>query len=262
MKIDFDENDKQLLDPKELTNFKLFVATPCYGGMLYQEYANSLLSTLFQFLVNGVGLEVYLAGNESLIPRGRNHIVSEFMAGDSTHLLFIDADIQFHPKDVFKLLQADRHVTCGAYPLKKYPIEYVVNFPENALTNSKTKLVEIDDAGTGFMMIKRETIQAMQKSYPELHYTSDIDGGYRGEIKDQIKLNLLKENLYSLFDTCHDVDNDNAYLSEDYTFCRRWQKMGGKVWLDPSIELNHIGKNVYQGDVSKIIDFDKGVIND
>ena len=45
---------------------------------------------------------------------------------------------------------------------------------------------------------------------------------------------------YSFFDTVHDPD-DNRYLSEDYTFCRRWQKIGGEIWLDPNTKLNHIG---------------------
>ena len=112
------------------------------------------------------------------------------------------------------------------------------------------------------MMIKRETIKIMQEEFPELHYTGDIDWGYRSDVTDPIKLDLLKENLYSLFDTMHDVEANNNYLSEDFTFCRRWQKCGGKVWLDPSIKLDHLGKFTYNGDISKIIDFENLEIND
>jgi len=46
---------------------------------------------------------------------------------------------------------------------------------------------------------------------------------------------------------------DRRYLSEDYTFCRRWQEIGGDIWLDPSISLNHYGHFCFQGNPSAII---------
>jgi hypothetical protein len=51
--------------------------------------------------------------------------------------------------------------------------------------------------------------------------------------------------MHALFDTT--IDEDGRYLSEDYTFCRRWQKMGGTIWLDPEIVLDHFGTIVYMG---------------
>ena len=47
--------------------------------------------------------------------------------------------------------------------------------------------------------------------------------------------------------------DDNRYLSEDYTFCRRWQKTGGEIWLDLSTRLNHCGSYTFEGDVGKIV---------
>jgi hypothetical protein len=104
------------------------------------------------------------------------------------------------------------------------------------------------------MLIQRSVIKNMQSHYPELHYTGDYDNSsYRQDLsgRDDHK-QKLKENLYSLFDTSHDQENNNNYLSEDYTFCKRWRDMGGKVWLDKSIRLDHIGRKMFKGDVSKI----------
>ena len=42
------------------------------------------------------------------------------------------------------------------------------------------------------------------------------------------------------------------YLSEDYAFCRRWQKIGGEVWLDPLVELDHVGHFTFNGDIKKL----------
>ena len=81
----------------------------------------------------------------------------------------------------------------------------------------------------------------MRQSYPELHYRNDsnIDPKFN-------------KHCYSFFDTMHDPD-DNRYLSEDYTFCRRWQKIGGEIWLDPNTKLNHVGTYTFEGDLSQVV---------
>ena len=231
---------------------KIFLATPCYGGMVCQEYMQSVLRTLHVCMMNAIPLQVFMIGNESLITRGRNQLVSEFMASDSSHLLFVDADIEYDAIEVIKLLHHNKEVVVGAYPLKSEPTNYVINYLENS--ESSDNLKEVKDAGTGFMMISRGAIEKMQKAYPELHYEGDLDNDlYRKDLINQPeKRQKLKENLFSLFDTSHDTDDNNKYLSEDFTFCRRWQKIGGKIWLDPTITLNHVGRKVFQGNTSKI----------
>ena len=67
---------------------------------------------------------------------------------------------------------------------------------------------------------------------------------------------ILMRNMLHIvihfFDTIQDPE-DNRYLSEDYTFCRRLQKIGGEIWIDLSTKLNHVGSYTFEGDVSKII---------
>jgi hypothetical protein len=78
---------------------------------------------------------------------------------------------------------------------------------------------------------------------PELAYTNDsIDINRDGSSE------VVKEVQYAFFDTMIDPET-NRYLSEDYAFCRRWQKLNqdNKVWLDPSIALDHVGNHVFQG---------------
>jgi len=62
------------------------------------------------------------------------------------------------------------------------------------------------------------------------------------------QVELDKDRLsYALFDTMIDEKDQRRYLSEDYAFCRRWQNIGGSVWLDPFITLNHYGNYLFQG---------------
>jgi hypothetical protein len=48
------------------------------------------------------------------------------------------------------------------------------------------------------------------------------------------------------------VENGDL-ISEDYIVCRKWQDLGYKIWLDPTITINHIGIKKYKGDFNAFI---------
>ena len=51
-----------------------------------------------------LNVDSFFIFNESLITRARNYLVDEFLrAEEFTHLMFIDSDINFNPKDVLSL---------------------------------------------------------------------------------------------------------------------------------------------------------------
>jgi hypothetical protein len=56
--------------------------------------------------------------------------------------------------------------------------------------------------------------------------------------------------MYSIFDTI--IDEKGHYLSEDWTFCRRWQALGGEIWAHSKTLLNHVGHYEFAGDISKL----------
>lgn len=239
------EFDKSLLTSEEYKNIHAMVATPCYGGLIHQGTVSGFLASMYKALHNGISLDFRFLSNESLIPRGRNNLVCQFLASDATHLIFVDADIEFQPESLLRLAVADREVVAGAYPTKSTPPRYVVDFKEDAKID-KENFTELERAGTGFLCIKRCVFEKMKEAYPELHYTSDIDAQYGFDslpeenrpTKETIQ--KLKDNLYSFFDTSHHPET-NEYLSEDYTFCHRWKKIGGKIWLDTTCHLSHVG---------------------
>ena len=101
-------------------------------------------------------------------------------------------------------------------------------------------LIKLKDAGTGFMIIKRSVIEKMIESYPELYFNNDL----------HLDAEFSKWT-YLFFDCMHEPET-KRYLSEDYAFCRRWQQLGGEVWLDPIVKLDHIGHYTFNGNVSKM----------
>lgn len=241
------KDGKAQLDLEKLRQTNIFFATPCYGGLLTDQYFLSMFRTTQVLIQHGIPFRVTTLRNESLISRARNILSAMFMESESTHLFFIDADIEFQPEDVLRAIAYDKDIIASAYPKKTLPVQYAINFKFKDFgkreVRSENGIVEVLDASTGFFCIKKRVFDKMRESYPELHYRNDsnIDPKYN-------------KYCYSFFDTIHDPD-DNRYLSEDYTFCRRWQKLDGEIWLDPNTKLNHVGSYTFEGDVSKIIDF-------
>lgn len=228
---------------EELSQQSVFFATPCYGGLMTDQYYLSMFRTVDTFRQLRISHQITTLRNESLITRARNILTAMFLASPCTHLMFIDADIEFDPESVVKLLRMNKPIAVGAYPKKTLPIQYAINLKivdpiKNTVRRDSGGNIEVLDASTGFFMIKREVVEKLIVAHPELHLKNDssIDPS-------------LNKYCYALFDTALDP-TDNRYLSEDYFFCRLWQALGGEIWLDPSIKLNHVGSYTFEGDPS------------
>ena len=91
--------DRQMSD-KEKPH--LYVGTPCHSevSLHYVEALLNLNSECFHRKVKAN----YSIIKSSLVTQGRNLCVSGFLESDATHLLFIDSDISFNPKTIFKML--------------------------------------------------------------------------------------------------------------------------------------------------------------
>jgi hypothetical protein len=250
------------------------IGTPAYGGLAYVSYVQALLSSM-QFLAqHNVYIEPCFLTNESLIPRGRNTIVAKFLNNKKfTHLLFIDADVNWGPTSILKLLNHDKDIIGALYPKKGYEwqkltknkeiikmlntatqenrdlteieighirtklMSYVVNLEASNL-NVNQGLLQVKHLGTGFMMIKRNALEKMSDAFPELKYDDDINCLQGTE----------NDHLYAFFDCeIHKLSVKKHYLSEDYLFCKRWTDLGNKIYADISIPLTHTGTHSFAG---------------
>jgi len=235
----------------------IVVATPCYGGLVTQRYMQSICALLAATAREGVTVGVELLGYDSLITRGRNTLVTTFLdTPGATHLMFIDADIGFTPDQVGRMLAFDVPVCAGAYPLKiinqdaaaesrvaageprsTAQLRYVGASCQGEAREERDGFVTAEFAGTGFMLIRRDAFEAMMAAYPETRFTASHNRATPNP----------SPNQYALFD-CMIEKETGHYLSEDYTFCKRWRAIGGKVWLDTRSRLIHVGTFDFIGD--------------
>lgn len=237
----------------------LMIGTPTYGGKADTAHLNSIEAFAFVLGLHAAEFGRARPDKESLVQRARNRIVREFLASRATHLLFIDADIEFTPDAPLKLLETGHECVCAAYPRKQvdwdrvaratmagvaspelYASSAVVNLrPEDqedgAVEFDETGCFPVLDAATGFLLMSRGLLERMVKAFPETAYVDEADDD--------------KRTMYALFDCWIEdgPDGRKRYLSEDYGFSRRVQMMGEKVWIHPGITLNHHGSFVYRG---------------
>jgi hypothetical protein len=248
------------------------VGTPMYGGMSHGLYVKSCLDLQALMSKYGVDTKFSFLFNESLITRARNYITDEFLRSDCSHMLFIDSDVHFNPQDVLAMMALDKDLIGGPYPKKsinwnniahaarKYPDmnpkeletlvgEYVFNVVKGTKQFSVTEPLEVLEIGTGFMMIKRNVFEKLEKAYPQLRYKPDHIG--------QAHFDGTRY-IHAYFDTIIDTKDSatgggsDRYLSEDYMFCQLWRKIGGEIYLCPWMKTQHIGTYAFSGNMPKV----------
>jgi hypothetical protein len=214
-----------------LRTTRVHIAMPCYGGMLTESTFMSYIKWANTARQLGIDWTCETMVNESLISRARNTLTAKFLAmPESTHLMFIDADIGWEPWHLLVLLNRDVDVIGGLYPMKTMPIKWVVNGFTGA-EEGPDGLQEVSKAGTGFLLTKKHVFEKLNSHPAVKRYNNDIG---LDPMYDQY--------LKTYFDT---AVRQNRYYSEDWKFCEDWRDMGGKIWVDKRVLLRHSGSYVF-----------------
>jgi hypothetical protein len=201
----------------------ILVATPMYGGQCRAEYFRSALALSRDLTTAGVEFDFWTGQNESAVHRARNEAVRTFLETPYKYLMFIDADIDFSSADVGKLYQAQTDIAVGLYRMKQDGAPLAAWVEGKLITElPKQRRIEVDYAGTGFMLIDRKVFEALKASTPS--YT-----GPNGQTHQFFSFPI----------------HNGVELSEDYNFCRLAREKGFKVVADTSITLGHVGSKTY-----------------
>lgn len=254
----------------------IFIATPAYGGWVGTNYTNSLLGLINLCHNIGIKYTVSFMHNESLITRARNIMVRDFLTKtDATDFFFIDADISFNPNDIVTLLfhpeeviavacakkglRLDRVFEAGKANGKVYSQEelealcgdFVLNFPpgEAPPAINLGQLLEVQDAGTGLMYIKREVFTKFAEAYPDRWYMPLIG---EHDADKAVPVFMYFQSRIDTESAKYNLGGLPHYISEDYAFTRDCRKIGIKVYIAPWIKSSHMGSYHFKGDMMAI----------
>lgn len=256
-----------MLPQTALASMYPVVMSPSHDGRYFGNFVQSLLALVDTHSRAGFPLQVFMHQGESLITRARNNCVAEFMAhSEWTHLCWIDTDIGFSTEAFQRLLLSDRDIVAGVYPLKResWPPDgidahmtqqqfnaaytrYTINITredenrEVHVVVDDEGFIELPEAPTGFMVIKRQVFTRLMEAYPELQYQPD-------------SLGVANQGYHYRFYDCLVDPQTKRYLSEDFSFCRLWNQLGGKVYIDAQSNLTHMGNKIYKGPFTQTLE--------
>lgn len=293
------------LDLARLRGRRLFIGTPMYSGQCHSAYALGIAQLSALCAQIGVAFRFAFVCNEALVPKARNATADAFLRSGDDHLIFIDADIGFDARDVIRLLAlqtregSEYDVIAAPYPLKELAWENVREAARRGLGDADAAVlaryagrvnlapahgpdvamdrpIEATQAGTGFMMIRRNVFERYRAAYPHHRYRPDRAGpddalpdeihaffeteidGKQAHLLDEARAYLAAFPKASGADLVEFLEGDGtardytgAFVSEDYAFCRRVRVAGMKVWVCPWMELTHTGSLTH---VSRIVD--------
>jgi hypothetical protein len=215
-----------------LKTTRVHICMPCYGGMLTESTFMSYIKWANTCRQLGIDWTMETMTNESLISRARNTLTAKFLHNkESTHLMFVDADIGWEPWHLLVMLNAQKDVIGGLYPMKSLPVKWCVNGFDGAAVSEDGNLQEVSKTGTGFMLIQRDVFEKLNAHPATKPFINDI--GLPAELNPYMK---------TYFDT---AVRENRYYSEDWTFCENWRDIGGQVWVDKRVLLRHTGTYVF-----------------
>ena len=210
---------------------RVLIGTPSYDGRIDVWFANSLIQTVKIAEKKGIFVHAIYTSYDSLIQRARNSLFRLALQGNYDDLFFIDSDCEWEPEWFFNLLDRQEPIVGGALIKKLEKESYTVKLIDKQLKYSQDgKLIEVDGVGTGFMKVSRFALEKLW----------EISDPYMSEGEEHRMICDIK------------VENGDL-ISEDYVIANKWKSLGYKVWLDPTITLNHIGTKKFKGDFAKFI---------
>ena len=241
----------------EMKNKHLMVCTPVHSEVSIH-YMKACLDLQKECILNKIKVTFQIL-KSSLVTQGRNLCVSSFMNSDADRMLFIDSDIDFTTRSVFRLFNSPYDVSLIPYPMKTIseqqfrkdvknrpddlPNSYGSIFPISVRDPEKVEpkdgFIEITKGPTGMMMIKRNVFEKLEEEYKEFNIIQHTM--INGEMVE-------RPHYFNFFDSYYSPKT-KTYTGEDFYFCKLWTSIGGKIYALVDEEISHIGEHHYKGKV-------------
>jgi glycosyltransferase involved in cell wall biosynthesis len=156
----------------------------------------------------------------TLVQRARNDLFR--LALDYDAVIWIDADLEWHPMWIMELLNSDKDVIGGTYRKKTDDAElYTVKTKNLAAEDG---LIKVDGLGLGFVKMSKAAVRALWEA-------SEPYENEGRECRMVCDIGII----------------DGQLVSEDNMVAKKLKDLGFDMWLDPRMTCCHIGTKKFYG---------------
>lgn len=206
---------------------RIWVGIPAYDGKVCISTARSLTSEIQLSAMHGHNIKVTYLPGCSIITHARNQLVQQFLDDPwkADKMVFIDSDVGWEPGSLMKLATYNKDVIAGIYrfkiPEESYPMGF---FTKKGEAEIEEGLITVAGCPMGFTAISRNAFERFREHYPERAYE------FLG-----VKTHCFFENPF----VPESPKLPASLVGEDVAFGFKWREMGGKIWVDPNMNLVH-----------------------
>ena len=216
----------------------VFVSLPAYDTMQVPTCL-SLVKLFNKFTLAKIKAEIGTF-KCPYVSYGRNVLTALFLESGFDYQLFVDADLEFEPDVVGRMILAKKDAICVPYRKKtqdqvlKFSIEF--NDPTNIEVDEKG-IVELKMGPAGLTLIHRSVYEKLIKDNPDL------------KIKQkEIISEKANSYFYNFWDTT--FTKDGTWWGEDVNFCNLIKKSGFKFYGVVDGKTTHYGSYGWTGSLS------------
>ena len=203
--------------PPILAECNIMIGTPADGGMVHIDY----LRCLFEYAKAGIQLQLNTIGNESLITRARNAIISTFhVHRELTHLLFLDADTNLPAAGLVRMLKARAPVIGAPVGLKGFNANGDRIWNVGRCVGVAGSLLKVENVGTAALLMSRAACDVLVQDAIDHGRTYPRMSTLKGNTDTSVHYDVFRVGVQA-----------NEYLSEDYWVCRRLRTLGFDVLI-------------------------------
>lgn len=217
----------------DLSGLSVMVAIPVNRDFPWQT-VQSLLETVSMLEQKGIRYRIQVVVGSSIVEVARTKVVHEFLKTDCNRLFMIDSDQTWKAKDAMRLiaLSTKMSVVLASYPSKMDPPTFMLSPIEGEVLSNEWGCLPIKGIGLGFTIVHREIIKALSDKAPLAKFPSS---------------DLLVPHVFRC-----DVE-DGVFVGEDMAFFNDVRALGHTVWLDPTVNVGHVGGKEYGGSIMDAI---------
>ena len=224
---------------------KVYIAMPCYDSVRVETMV-SLLDTFSALGQSGIEAK-FKSVKSSLVTHARNLLTCGFLDSDFDYMLFVDADVEFKPEAVLRMLVPKKDIICTPYRVKEDTMKYAVKFkdPDN-IKILPWDLTEIEEGPAGLTLIHRIVFERLIDKHPELKINFNEDARKKMNAEIGAMEDAIARYMYNFWDTTFSLKT-GEWKGEDLSFCALVRGAGFKIDANLDSETTHHGPRGWKG---------------